>query len=567
MPSRVALPLTLLCSLAVGQDRGISLRDSLASPMAYVAIDASAGGENGEANPLLSVLLSPALGTAESGSFALVRGLLARARGQVELALLSVLPSSIDPDAAGTPLVVLRTQLAEAERERMQQLFSDPRIARPERTVHGQATFGLVPSENATARRQIEVALVGRDLVVSNFARGLEEALDRGTASASRCLRDDPRFQRLVGELKPGPGALLVFADWPRCAPRLASLQGVPGALLAWSGLGGADAVAAAVMPQPLERRGSERAERAFRSQILLSMPSSAPVDGWLSTVSGTSARQMLDDVPVGGLGGMVLSVEPGRLVHAMAAPGGPDHPHSPRHPHEPGGDRRPGRDERPVPPAGFGPRLVGGCELHGLDLERIVQRLGDRGSMQMLLVAAGRELAPAFALQAKSKKAASDIVQEIGRALRPDGKKPEGKAQEPVDLRDLDGHGHMKLAAVDDWLVFAQDREAIDALAAARRDRAKARPQLDAAVQRAVRTLVGDRSDRHGGLVHLDLRAWFDHLGLSSEGSNRAVGADRAARIDVDLGLPCSHTGFVDVEAESEGRPALVRLHLLSTY
>lgn len=566
MSRRALLPLTLLCCAAMAQQNGsrsaaadgISLRDTLASPMAYVAIDASRGGEEGEANPLLSVLLSPALGSAETGPFALVRGLLARARGQVELALLSVLPSSVDAEAAGTPLVVLRTQLGEAERERMAQLLADPRIARPERTVEGQQTYGLVAAAGAPARRPIEVVLVGRDLVVANFARGLEEALDRSTTSASRCLRDDPRFQRLVAELKPGPGALLVFADWPRCAPRLAAIEGVPGALLDWSGLGGADAVAAAVMPHKLDKRPAEKGERAFRSQILLSMPSSAPVDGWLSTVTGTSARQMLDDVPVGGLGGFVVAVEPERLVNALVPPGGAPSDRPP-HDHDREGGREPRGGHRH--PDGFGHRLRGGCEGHGLDLTRIVQRLGDRGSMQMLLVAAGQELAPAFALQTKSKKAAADIVQELERALEPEGRRADGRSAEPIELRDFDGHGHLRLAAVEDWLVFAQDREAIEALAAARRDRQKVRPQLDASVQRAVRVLAGERGDRHGGLVHLDLRSWFERLGVIS------VGGDRELRSDSELGLPCVHTGFVDVEAETEGRPALVRLHLLSTH
>lgn len=565
MSPRALLPLTLLCCAAMAQQgsarpapaEGISLRDTIASPMAYVAIDTSRGGDDGEANPLLSVLLSPALGSADAGPFALVRGFLARARGQVELALLSVLPSSIDAEAAGTPLVVLRTQLGEAELDRMLQLLADPRIARPERTVHGQPTYGLVAAAGAPARRPIEVALVGRDLVVANFARGLEEALDRSTTSTSRCLRDDARFQRLVAELRPGPGALLVFADWPRCAPRLASIDGVPGALLDWSGLGGADAVAAAVMPHKLDKRPAEKGQRAFRSQILLSMPSSAPMDGWLATVAGTSARQMLDDVPVGGLGGFVVAVEPERLVQAMLPAGGPPHD---RPPHDHEHDRDRGRRPEPGHEPGFGHRLQGGCEGHGLDLTRIVQRLGDRGTMQMLLVAAGRELAPAFALQAKSKKAATDIVQELERALEPEGRRPEGRSTDPIQLHDFDGHGHLRLAAVEDWLVFAQDREAIDALVAARRERQKVRPQLDASVQRAVRVLAGERGDRHGGLVHLDLRSWFDRLGVSP------VGSDREPRSDVDLGLPCVHTGFVDVEPEAEGRPALVRLHLLST-
>ncbi|MEQ1634146.1 MAG: hypothetical protein ABL997_17335 [Planctomycetota bacterium] len=522
----------------------MSLKGSLSAPMAYVAIDASAGGEAGAANPLLTLAMSPAFGEANGGgAFAFVRGVLSRARGEVELALLGVMPSLLDDDRAGSPLVVLRTQLAESDVERLRVVLADERVARPSRLVHGRQAYVLVGSDAEAGRLPIEIALLDRDLVVANNARGLDEALDRGTTTGRRSLVEDARFRRLMADLRPESGALLVYADWLRCGPRLASLRGLPGTLLQWSGLGGADAVAMAVMPRRSDRRAADGGEIAFHSQILLSMPEASAVDGWLSLVTSAPARQMLDDVPVGGLGGFVFSVEPERLIAAVEPGRGPLH----RHRHD------------------FGHRIHGGCELHGLDFQRIVDRLGHRGSMQMLLLPSKDfELAPAFALQAKSRKAANDIVDEVARAVRPEGRNPAERTGNSVDLRELPGLEHLHLAVVDDWIVFAQDEAAIAALSVARRDRARVRTQLDSAVQRAVRALASEdrtseRGDRHGGLVHLDLRNWL------AQASPALVGSDtspRSGHVDV----PALHTGFVDVETAADGTSATVRLHVLST-
>ena len=439
--------------------------------MAYVAIDASVTGDAAAPNPLLALLMSPALGSTDtSSSFAFVRGLLTRARGEVELAVLGVMPSGLDADSAGTPLVVLRTQLAEGDVAKLREVLSDPRIARPERVVHGRQTHMLVAGDGAAARLPLEIALLDRDLVVANNARGLEEALDLSTSASRRSLAEDERFRRLMEDLRPGVGALVVYADWLRCGPRLSALPGIPGTLLQWSGLGGADALAIAVMPHRGERRGVEPAELSFRSQIVLSMPDKSAVDGWLSLLAAAPIRQMLDEVPVGGLGGFVFSVAPERLLAVLEPASGSESPRDlPQgHHHEPG----------------FGHRIHGGCRQHGLDFERLVHRLGHRGSMQMLLLPALEfELAPAFALQAESRKAASDIVAEFARAVHSEDRKPLEREGEAVELRGLDGFDHLHVGAVDDWLVFAQNSAAITALSTARRDRTRSRGQLEVAV------------------------------------------------------------------------------------
>ena len=555
LPLRIfslCLPVLGLCAQDAGRVR---LRDSLAAPMAYAVVDAAAGRSPDGRNALLDLVTSlAALGDAKGPAqeaMSLVGGLLARSAGEVELAVLGVLPSGSDVDSKGTPLVVLRTELPPADAQRMERVFADAAVARPERVVHGIQTYALVGAGEAPQPGQVlEVALRGNELLVANHARGLEEALDTTTGTGRRTLAADPRYQKLVGALAADPSAMLVYADVTRCGPRLPMLAGLSGSLLRWSGLGNAEAMAASVAPQRADKRNKqpkddrEPQDDVLRSQVVVSMPEAASLDGWLGFVSSAPVRQMADELPAGGLGGFVFAVEPERVVAALA--GAEDHDHD--HRRDRGRDHGHEHDRDHASPRGFAPRLDRGCREGGIDLEKMLKRLGKHGAMQMVLLpTVQQELASVFALQAQSKKAANDIASEFAAALRREGSAP-ARISAELDVRAFGGDGPMHLGATDEWLVFAQRPEAIAALQAAQRDRARSRAQASSALQRAVRAFPEVQTDRQGGVFHLDLRSVV-----------RVDGASNPA-------IPAIHAGVVDVDSQPGAGSSLVRLRVLST-
>jgi hypothetical protein len=560
---RTLLATSLVTSVGTGlAAQDVRLCERVEGPMVYVSIDAGAAdAATSGRSPLLALLAeTPASfdDAAAAGAVGFLRGVLARATGEVELALLGVAPAGLaDTGGGGTglPLVVVRTRLAGADAARMREVLADPRVATPMRTVHGHPTWALRGADRISgvgaaeagaaagtgngAQRAfaIEAAVVGDDLVVANHARGLEEALDASTATRRTLVRDE-RYRRLVAQLRPAAGALVVFADWQRFGPRLATVGGLPGELLGWSGLLGADAVAAAVTPHA----GSPD---ALQSVVLLSFPAGAP-DGWLGLVEPAPARQLLDDVPLGGLGGCVFAVEPRRLGE-VATRG-----------------------------AGFASRVRGGCGAAGIDLDRITRRLGQRGSLQLLLppLLPGADPAPVFALQTQSRKHATDIVGDLRRALgdaatpkggdraggdRAGGDRAGGDRAAGVELRHV-GLEHLRLDAVDDWLVFSQRAEAAAALQAANRDRARARPQLEAAFGQALRAFGVDRGHRLAGVLHVDATALAADVGPAAEPRSQPA----------RTGWPVRHTGLIDfaadADAKADARGSVLRLQLLST-
>src|SRR5262245_16982602 len=180
---------TALLSLGLTA-QGVRLCERIEAPMAYVVVDAGAAG----IDPL-SRFLSPSAGEwfdegPAASAFGFVRGVLARATGEVEVALLGVMPATTGADhaAAGRggdmPLVVVRARLSTSDAERMRSVLADPLTAQPVRTLHGHQTYALVGDHGERGPGwQIEAAVVGDDLVVANSGRGLEDALDERTES------------------------------------------------------------------------------------------------------------------------------------------------------------------------------------------------------------------------------------------------------------------------------------------------------------------------------------------------------------------------------------------------
>jgi hypothetical protein len=501
--------------------QGVRLCERIESPMAYVVVDAGAAG----IDPLTR-FLSPSAGEwfdegPAASAFGFVRGVLARATGEVEVALLGVLPAAIaggaDRTSAGRgadmPLVVVRARLSTADAERMRAVLADPQTAQPARQLHGHQTYALVGDGGDRGPGwRIEAVVVGDDLVVANNGRGLDEALDERTAANPRGLASDARYRELVEKLQAPPGALIAFADWRRFGARLASLGGMSGALFEWSGLRGADAMVAALLPATVDG-----ADGALQSTLLLSFPAGTPINGWLDIVQPAPVRQLFDELPSGGLGGLVFAVEPARVAEVAGRAGG------------------------------FGSRLSGACGDCGIDFARVARRLGHRGAVQMVLLSgAAAEVTPAFALQAQNRKAAVDIVDEIARAVG-DGARGTDKSPH-VEIRGVRGLERLRLGVVDDLLVFAQEADVVAALAAARRERPRTRAALEATLTRALRAFATDKGERVGGLVDIDIAPWLAAVG---------------SRANPRSGAPTRSTGVLDVETGE--RATLVRLRLLS--
>jgi hypothetical protein len=559
---QMLLTTCLSFGLVAQSEVGPRLRDCIAGPIAYAAFDAQAcRGADGRSAVLdlissLSVLGGATGGTAEAAE--LVHGLLGRAAGEVELAILGVMPSGISAEAAGTPLVVLRTQLSESDARRLETLFADAAVARPERVLAGRQTYVLVNSSepSASPSMPVEVAVRGRELLVSNYARGLDEAMASGTAASQRCLATDPRFVRLTSELKPDPQSMQVFADVPRCGAHIQRFVGLAGSVLRWSGLAEADALAATVAPHRGDRRPTEQAADALQSHIVVAMPK-GELDGWLGAVANAPVRQLAGEVPSGGMGGFVFAVDPARVVRALSLDHGSSERHGHdddddyEHPHErrPHSDRDDGHEKRGG--RGFAQRIDHSCHERGVDLRHVLQGLGRHGSMQLVMLNDGRrEFASVFALQAQSKKAATEIAGVFAAALRRDGEP--GPRASSVDLRALGSDDPLHLAPVGEWLVFAQRTEAIAAMQAAQRERLRSRAQVDATLARASRAFAGSTGDEHSGVFHLDLR---DVAARSIAAANPAAQAE----------FPAIHAGIVDVEPAADGA-SLVRLRVLST-
>lgn len=528
--------------------RAPRLVDRIEAPLAYVALDAGAG-DAGAGSALQRLLADPALQEAfgeapapegpEAGqagadrdALAFARTVLARARGEVEFAWTGTVPG-------GPPLAVLRARLGEVDAERMRTVLGSGEIAAPLRTVQGHAVYQL--RHRSAAERvghRLEAVVAGLDLIVANHGGAIDEALAVGTSS-KRVLAGDPRFVALRERLQAPAGALVVFLDWPRLGSRLATaFDGLPGFLVQFSGLAEPAAVMAAVAPH----------EDALRSTVLLSFAARSAVDGWLALAQPTPARTLVGELPVGGVGGLVLAIEPRRLVDG----------------------------EEPV--SAFAQLVRGGCGESGLELDRLVRRLGKRGTMQLMLVpsaadavADGKVAMAAFALQAQSRRAAQDLAEEIqaarqqgrgprpersrgdgprgdGNGGRPDGSRPEGARGRPRHPHD---HGHgdrlaaMRCAAIDDLLVFGDDPAVLEAVRAERKAQRSA--PHEARVRAALQVLA-PRNERVAGLLHFDLGSW--------------TGAERFR------GLPLRHTGFLEVPGERDGEAAgevVVRLQLLS--
>jgi hypothetical protein len=553
-----------LAAAALAQ-QPLRLLDRIEAPLLYVALDAASAEAGFEAAPgsVRKLLADPAFdrlfgAVGEPGrARTLVRGVLAKAAGEIELAMTGIAPSG------GQPLLVLRARLHDREAARLRGLLDGTAdggadrglLARQHRRLGPHQTYAFASDSAADGSgpdrigKTMEVAVVDDDLVVANDGTAMHELLApadrRTTAVLDRLvLATDPRFRGLRQRLPASPGSLFVYCDWLRLGQRVRQADGgIASFLLAWSGLGSARAVMASLS-------AAEAGAGAFSGTVLLDFDraqDAAPardaaragsfvdgadvVDGWFAAAQGVPARSLLAELPGGGLGGLVVAVD----LSEIAA-----------------------RSRRG---ASFLRLFKNSFQLYGLDFDRhVLGRLGSRGAVQLLFKPGAdgnaAEVVSVYALRAKTKDAAADLFRDLERAVaqRGFGRLITAKDRRGPDVLEV-RHPHdgdpVCVAALDDLLLVAFDDATLVDVHDEHRRAAKARGKRDAAVTTALQAIGGDKVT---GLFDLDLQPLLDGLATPA-----ASGEPLAPN-----GIPRRHTGYLDLQPRDGG--VVVRVRVLSS-
>ncbi|MBL9078330.1 MAG: hypothetical protein JNL08_12545 [Planctomycetes bacterium] len=523
---------TLAVATAPAPAQARRLVDCVEAPIAYVRLDAAAGAD--AAAPLRQLIADPGLDAVVArdqgplaSAWGLVRGMLTRNCGEVELALTGIVPG------AGRPLLLLRVELPAAEAERLQARLQQGTMASAHRSLGGHATWRLAAAgaEAPAPGELVELTVVGSDLLVGNDDLGMQELLapvaPRTSAGPRRVLAEDPGFRAMRERLAVPPGSLLAFGDWQRLGPGLQqAIAGVPGALLDRSGLGGARRVMLSLAPD----------QTAFAATMLLSFeaPEAADaVDGWLAAAQNVPARQLASELPGADLGGVVVAVDLAAL--ASRTHRGEHVLHDLRH----------------------------SFEDYGLDFDRnVLGRLGGLGTVQLLLRDGGEgaaaEVAAVYALRARSKAAAADLFVDLRRAAEAHGigqlvAAKDRRGPDVLELRPRrepspEPQPPICVAVVEDAVLVAFDAATLRSVHDDYRRSARNRGRRDAVVGSAVQRIGGAAV---AGLFDLDLQGLFARL------LPPAAGRDLS-------GIPSRHIGCLSLEPRPEG--SFVRVCVLSS-
>jgi len=537
----------------------LRLEDRIEAPLLYLALDAPrAEGVRGEsqvaskagerasvhqllADPALDLLFGSELASTASGrALTLVRGVLARSSGELELAMTSVVPAS------GQPLLVFRARLQPTESQRLQGLLDGPDLATPHRSLGGQRTWSLRSPRRPTGPGElVELSLVGDDLLVANDMTAMEELLvppsprtgnrTSAGAPARQVLAADPRYTSLKRRMSVAPGALLLYGDWQRLGQRLqTSSSGLPAALLEWSGMGSAQSVMASVSVVGSSYQGTLLLDFDLpRAASGVATSAASPIDGWLAAALPVPARTLVADLPGAGFGGLVLAVDLADV--ARRSHRGQELIHELRH----------------------------AFHRFGLDFERnVLGRLGTRGTVQMLFrqqdTSRTPEIVAVYAVRAKNRKAAADLFADLRRASeqRGNGRMLSGKELRGIDILELRGQERDALACLavhEDQVVIAFDPETVATVVEEQRRAGRQRGKRDVAVTAAI---AGAGVDQVAGLFDLDLGPWLEQLlaPLHAAGGEPMLGAR----------LPKRHIGAMELQPRDGG--VVLRVSVVSS-
>ncbi len=256
-------------------------------------------------------------------------------------------------------------------------------------------------------------------------------------------------------------------------------------------------------------------------------------VDGWFAAVKPVPARSLLAELPAGGLGGLVLSVD---LTTSF------------RNSHD---------------GAHLWHDLAHAFEDYGLDIDRnVTGRLGTHGTVQFHVgrSATGTTTVDSvYALRTKNKKAASDLFHDLrrvseraklGTPLTRDSKDP--KDRRTHELLSLSHNDLvMFVTAHEDALVFATGAESLVSVVDEMR-RNKPRTRKSEPMNAALAAAGGDNV---AGLFDVELQPLFDQIMGAIAGTG--------ARVDLST-LPKRHVGHLDLQRRDDG--TVVRVRVLSS-
>lgn len=560
--------------------RPVRLVDRIEAPMLYLSLEADPAKSGESAGPVHRLLADPAFDSllgkegnsaprdSAGRALALVRGVLARSAGDVELALTGVVPNG------GQPLLVLRARLQRNEAGRMSELLAGPDLAAPQRRLGETQTYSLREADGVSRDEiggRVELAVVGDDLIVANDGTAMQELLApapevTSAAPIRRVLSADPRFNQLKAQLAAGPGSLMLYGDWQRLSRRLqASSEGVPQAVLSWSGLDNARTVMAALAGDDADFTGT----LLLDFEVPAGGGRGSQFDGWFAAAESVPARSLLSTLPPGGLGGIVMAVDLAQIAQRS--------PRGARMLHE----------------------LGHAFDDFGLDFERkVLGRLGTGGTVQLLFREAdgAPEIVSVYSLRAKSKQAASALFADLRRSVeshgsgkllpargrngaevlelhhrhgmrrRDDGREgggrdgggrdepgPPGPGPGPGPGRERPEDVPVFVAVFEDTVLLGADADTMNVVLDEYRRSARTRGKRDAAVNKAVAAIGGDKV---AGLFDVDLRPLFERI------TNQLVSRDGAAAIDLSR-IPQRHTGYLDVQPRADG--AVLRIRVLS--
>ena len=560
---KAGLTVAIASSFASAQDaKGSSrLLDSVEAPYAYVSLGSAGDEGSAPANAVRKLLADPSLDavfageptTGKSGgsqALALVRGMLSRGAIEIELAMTGIV------GRRGTPLLVLRARLKPGLATNLRsKLEETTQLAVPNRKLGGTQTYTLRSGRNGSGRKgdarpgeTVELAMVGNDLVVGNDGSAMREVLvpqpNVTSAKATRrVLSADPRFRSLRKRLDVPEGSLIAFGDWQRLGRRLqSSLDGAPAQLLSGSGLGSARSIMMTIAPATKAQAKNKMG--GFAATLLLDFDvdtekgarDARTIKGWFAATEPVAAKQLVRELPRGGLGGLVLSVD----LMAVAD-------NSPRSSHMVW-------DLRDAY-TGF-----------GLDYNRnLLGRLAAQGTVQMHFGPrhkADGELAvvtPVYSVRAKSRTAAKDIFSDLRRVVESTNfgkfevvKGKLGRRQlDVIHLVGAQGQMSAFVCVHEDTMLLAQDAQTlVQVLQELRRSRPGRRDSL---VTSAVKSIGGGNV---AGLFDLDLNPLFQHI-------SEALKDGPLGRVDLSA-LPKRHVGYLDTDSRQDG--AVVRIRLLSS-
>ncbi len=505
------------------------LVDRLPTPLVHLEVTARTAAKLRDPNALLELLGSDALtsilaawegsDTASDGSpkgqtiSSTVRLFFTRSNGALELALTGF--SSARAKHPSMPLLVIRGVLTAADAGKVPSILLVNGFGRKGKTLGGHPSWDH--SESGMV-----VVLVGRELLISNHRPAMLQVV--GSASAhtaakhpkdSEVLAGRRGYRKLRATVTDQPGSLIVWVDPTRLELRLPRFVRnlLPASAFSWMGVANGDDVLASV--------------ESVRGELQTTLLTVAQTkDGMLALASSVKAKNLAPGLPGRGIASAVWAWAPQSLQEISL----------------------------PLVSA-MRERFAGSCDVAGLDLDKqVLRRLGKRSAVRGWLAQTDAGAFPVLTVQAKDRRSAQMLYQDLSRAAEELGfgkvesvQPGSNRVMPRLDLFNVCGRGQsLSCAVMDGSLILAHESYADAILRDLRRDGGMAKRKRSSILPWLQALEI--ENEEVAGLFELDLTNTLESFCAS-------------AKIDVDTStLPLRHVGYVQMQEDGT-----VRLRLLS--